>query len=197
MAKLRSKKAGIVAVKVRKKQPISLENSEKLRERLRIFNKEFGVDGSKRNEPWDRELTKEELFRTAPLLKGKRTLVSFVRKVTLLVDMMDDQDLRDAISVMEYKTPTALRRWSDPDRGLWPWSVPGIDSPDGTYGDLFLIYESAEAGLDIIRKGKKYSLQKQIEDQKRTIENLEAQILDLMDQLYRATSNAGKSIRAS
>ncbi|MBP1874018.1 hypothetical protein J2Z19_003742 [Ensifer adhaerens] len=197
MAKQKSKKARNVTVKVREKQPIGLENSEKLRERLGIFNKVFGVDSSKRNEPWDRELTKEELFRTAPLLKGKRTLVSFVRKVTLLVDMMDDQDLRDTISVNEYKTPTALRRWSDPDRGLWPWSVPEIDSPDGTYGDLFLIYESAEAGLDIIRKGKKYSLQKQIDDQKRVIENLEAQILDLMDQLYRATSNAGKSIRAS
>ncbi|MGN7804897.1 hypothetical protein ACTJKE_19565 [Ensifer sp. 22521] len=197
MAKQKSKKARNVTVKVREKQPIGLENSEKLRERLGIFNKVFGVDSSKRNEPWDRELTKEELFRTAPLLKGKRTLVSFVRKVTLLVDMMDDQDLRDTISVNEYKTPTALRRWSDPNRGLWPWSVPEIDSPDGTYGDLFLIYESAEAGLDIIRKGKKYSLQKQIDDQKRVIENLEAQILDLMDQLYRATSNAGKSIRAS
>ncbi|CAN7343688.1 hypothetical protein LJR010_001787 [Ensifer adhaerens] len=197
MAKQKSKKAKNVTVKVREKQPIGLENSEKLRNRLRIFKKVFGVDSSKRNEPWDRELTKEELFRTAPLLKGKRTLVSFVRKVTLLVDMMDDQDLRDAILPKEYKTPTALRRWSDSDRGLWPWSVPDIDSPDGTYGDLFLIYESAEAGLDIIRKGKKYSLQKQIDDQKRTIENLEAQILDLMDQLYRATSNAGKSIRAS
>lgn len=197
MAKQKSKKAKNVTVKVREKQPIGLENSEKLRKRLGIFNKAFGVDSSNRNEPWDRELTKEELFRTAPLSKGKRTLVSFVRKVTLLVDMMDDQDLRDAISVKEYKTPTALRRWSDPDRGLWPWSVPDIDSPDGTYGDLFLIYESAEAGLDIIRKGKKYSLQKQIDDQKRIIENLEAQILDLMDQLHRATSNGSKNIRAS
>lgn len=196
MAKQKSKNARNVTVKVRKNQPIGVESAEKLRNRLEIFTKVFDVDSSRRNEPWDRELTKEELFRTAPLLKGKRTLVSFVRKVTLLVDMMDDQELRDAISPKEYKTPTALRRWLDPDRGLWPWRVPDIDSPDGDYGDLFLIYESAEAGLDIIRKGKKYSLQKQIEDQKRTIENLEAQILDLMDQLYRATSNAGKSIRA-
>ncbi|MQB22589.1 hypothetical protein DXT90_18350 [Agrobacterium tumefaciens] len=197
MAKQKSKKARNLTVKVRKNQPIGVESSEKLRNRLEIFTRLFDVDGSKPNEPWDRELTKEELFRTAPRLKGKRTLVSFVRKVTLLVDMMDDQDLRDAISDKEYKTPTALRRWSDPDRGLWPWSVPDIDSPDGDYGDLFLIYESAEAGLDIIRKGKKYSLRKQIEDQERRIESLEAQILDLMDQLNRATSNAGKSIRSS
>lgn len=197
MAKQRSKKAKNVAVKVREKQPIGLESSEKLRNRLRIFSQLFDVDISKQNEPWDRELTKDELFKTAPLLKGKRVLLSFVRKVTLLVDMMDDQDLRDAISLENYKTPTALRRWSDANRRLWPWAVPDIDSPDGTYGDLFLIYESAEAGLDVIRKGKKYSLQKQIDEKNRIIENLEAQILNLMDQLYRATSRAGKQIKAS
>ncbi|MBB2685211.1 UNVERIFIED_ORG: hypothetical protein GGD47_002799 [Rhizobium etli] len=187
-------------LKAKRSKPLPLESSEGLRRRLDIFCQEYSVDPSHSDPSWDRDLDTSGVLRSAPEHKGKRVLLSFVRKVGLIIEMMDDSDLREAISVKNYETRTALRRWHDKDRKLWRWSVPAIDSPDGTYSDLYEIYEEAEAALDQIRKGKKYELTKLlaekdqiIEGLRREVDRVEKQNLDLMDQLNRAISNGGKT----
>lgn len=177
-----------------------MEGSESLRRRLDTFCQKFSVDLAQSDPVWDRDLDKSGVLRSAPENKGKRVLFSFVRKVGVVIDMIDDSDLRDAIPVENFATRTALRRWHDVDRKLWPWSVPDIDSPDGTYGDLCVIYEDAEGALDHARKGKKYELAKLLTEKDQIIEGLrrelgrvEKQNLDLMDQLNRAINNAGKT----
>ena len=176
------------------------ESSENLRSRLSDFCRKFAVDLAKGDPVWDRDLDTSEVLRSAPEHKGKRVLFSFVRKVGLVINMIDDLDLHDAIPSKNFATRTALRRWHDVDRKLWPWSVPDIDSPHGTYGDLCKIYEDAEYALDHVRKGKKSELTNLLAEKDQIIEGLrremdrkEKQNLDLMDQLNRAINDAGKT----
>ncbi|NTF49051.1 hypothetical protein [Rhizobium rhizogenes] len=195
-----SKEPNRKAAKAKHVKPAPPESSENLRSRLSDFCRKFAVDLVQSDPVWDRDLDKSGVLRSAPEHKGKRVLFSFVRKVGLVIDMIDDPNLRDAIPGKNFSTRTALRRWHDIDRKLWPWSVPDIDSPDGTYGDLCEIYEDAELALDHVRKGKKFELSNLLAEKDQIIEGLrremgrkEKQNLDLMDQLNRAINNAGKT----
>lgn len=165
-----------------KKNPPSSEAVRKLRQKLNAFESKMGISDFDLGS-LDRDLTKAEFFKVPPQEKGKRTLLSFFRKVCIIVEMVDDDDLRAVIPQRFFSTRTALRRWTDESRKLWAWSVPDIDSPRGDYADLTSIYIEAEAGLDALLKGKKFSLKREIDEKNRIIENLELQILDLMDQL--------------
>ncbi len=162
---------------------------ESIQGRFALFCREVAVDLAKVSGEWDRPLTKAEVLRLRPEHKGLRPLVSFLRKVALMIEMIDDPGLRQEIPQQTYKFRKGLREWSDPNRRLWPWGDPLVDSPTGNYRKLTEIYFEAEEVLDTVRKGKGFSLERKLQEQQRVIESLEVQILDLMDQLNVALNN--------
>ncbi|WP_075292027.1 hypothetical protein [Pararhizobium arenae] len=163
-----------------------------IRRRLELFEVKIGVTRHETSEVWDRPMEQADVFRTSPADKGKRTLVSAMRKVSLLIDMIDDQPLRALVMPDNYKDRTALRAWTDHSRKLWPWKDPVVDKPDGRYGELISLYYEALATVDAADKRKKFRLQQRIDELERIVANLEAQNFELMNQIAMLGAGVGK-----
>ncbi|MEY9768592.1 hypothetical protein ABIA14_000869 [Sinorhizobium fredii] len=164
-----------------------------IRRRLELFEAKVGVTRDATSEIWDRPMEQADVFRTSPADKGKRTLVSVIRKVSLLIDMIDDKSLRTAIFVDCYKDRTALRAWTDHPRKLWSWKDPVVDKPDGRYGELISLYYEALAAVDAADKGKKFKLQQRIDELERIVAALEDQNFEQMNQIAMLMASVGKS----
>ncbi|MDP9630370.1 UNVERIFIED_ORG: hypothetical protein J2W85_002444 [Ensifer adhaerens] len=185
-----------LAVKARRKvaeKPRGSEHAADIRRRLELFQEKAGVSRQDTSESWDRPMEQADVFRTSPADKGKRTLVSVMRKVSLLIDMIDDQPIRAEISGDCYKDRTALRAWSDDSRRLWPWKDPVVDKPDGRYGELIALYYEALAAVEAADKGKKFKLQQQLDEKTRIIAELERQNLELLNRIYKLMASVGKN----
>ncbi|WP_029616600.1 hypothetical protein [Pseudorhizobium marinum] len=185
-----------LAVKTRLKlaaKPRGSELAADIRRRLELFEAKVGVSRRDTSEIWDRPMDQADVFKTSPSDKGKRTLVSVMRKVGLLIDMIDDQPLRADISRDYYKDRTALRGWMDASRGLWPWKDPLIDKPDGRYGELIALYFESLAAVEAADKGKNFKLRERLDEQSRVIIELERQNLELLNRIYKLLASMGKS----
>lgn len=189
-------RAPSLAIKTRRaseEKPRGSAHAADIRRRLELFEAKVGVSRHENSEIWDRPMEQADVFRTSPADKGKRTLVSAIRKVSLLIDMIDDQPLRAVIFVDCYKDRTALRAWTDHTRKLWPWKDPVVDKPDGRYGELISLYYEALAAVDAADKGKKFKLQQRIDELERINVNLEGQIFELLNQIAKLMASMGKS----
>lgn len=191
-----SSRSPSLAATVRRKaaeKPRGSEHAADIRRRLDLFQEKTGVSRHDSQDSWDRPMEQADVFKTSPADKGKRTLVSVMRKVSLLIDMIDDQLLRAEISRDHYKDRTALRAWSDDSRRLWAWKDPIVDKPDGRYNELIALYHEALAAVEAADKGKNFKLQQQLDEKTRIIAELERQNLELMNRIYKLMASVGKT----
>ena len=189
-------RAPSLAIKSRRasgEKPLGSAASADIRRRLELFETSVGVNRLDTSETWDRPLEQADVFRTSPADKGKRTLVSAIRKISLIIDMIDDPSLRAVVSAENFKDRTALRGWTDHTRKLWPWKDPIVDKPDGRYRNLVSLYYEALAAVDAAAKGKKFKLQQRIDELERQVVNLESQNFELLNQIAKLMGNVGKN----
>lgn len=189
-------RAPSLAVKARRasqEKPRGSAHAADIRRRLELFEAKVCVSRHETSEMWDRPMEQADVFHTSPADKGKRTLVSAIRKVSLLIDMIDDHPLRAVVLVDNYKDRTALRAWTDHTRKLWPWKDPIVDKPDGRYGELISLYYEALAAVDAADKGKKFKLQQRIDELERIVAALEDQNFEQMNQIAMLMASVGKS----
>ncbi|MCQ1839065.1 hypothetical protein [Neorhizobium galegae] len=139
-------------------------------------------------ERWDRVLTQYEFDHLAGVEKGRRALTSFERKVALLEALGQEPDGYRSVDPKRYKDRAKLRRWSDPERKLWAWGDPNVDSPEGKNFKLLKRYYEAISTLEKKRKGKPNGDAEEIRRLKDVIVELEQQNASLMAQLALAQS---------
>ncbi|MBC2804840.1 hypothetical protein ACC697_04370 [Rhizobium ruizarguesonis] len=137
---------------------------------------------------WDKPLTSQEVMKLSPSDKRERTEASFRRKMELLKRIATDPGLHAKIDPKLYKSRAALRKWTDIDLKLWPWSDPKVDGRP-THSSA---YTEALEAIDKLKGGAKSSLKQQLAAKDVIIASLERQILSLMEQLDRVTRDADK-----
>lgn len=129
---------------------------------------------------WDTELSPEQVRHLKPEDKGRRALASLTRKVEM-IEAYGRDGL--ALDIDPPQDRAKLRRWSDPDRQLWPWTDPVVDSSKGKNAALIERFEKA-LELIAVRRGKRRVQAKQeIEVRDRIIAHLERQNAALIDQV--------------
>lgn len=141
---------------------------------------------------WDRPLAPEEVFRLSPATKAERTKTSFERKIALLERIGRGEADITSVDPANYRTRTALRSWVDDREKLWAWADPTVDSKSGKNGRLLDRWEAALAAISRRQTMKKpeVDLRSLLAEKDRRIASLEAQVLDLMAQLYQVQKDA-------
>ncbi|TAV74717.1 hypothetical protein [Rhizobium leguminosarum] len=141
---------------------------------------------------WDRPLGPEEVFRLSPAMKAQRTKTSFERKIALLERIGRGEAELGSVDPANYRTRTALRSWIDNREKLWAWVDPNVDSKNGKNAELLDRWEAAVAAINRRQTKTKSGadLQALLADKDKRIASLEAQILDLMAQLYQVQKDA-------
>lgn len=129
---------------------------------------------------WDVALTEKQLRRLSWPEKQLRVLESLKRKIAALQEYAD----RPTSFPADFSVPKnrkALREWSDPLRGLWPWSWAKLDNPDHSINGKFI--ESFWSTLDRIQAGPRTNRSEfddRIRERDATIAALKLQNLTLM-----------------
>ena len=89
--------------------------------------------------------------RLSPADRGKRAILSFERKVSLL-ERWGRLGVPDGAAVPRDRAK--LRRWSDVSERLWPWVDPAFDHPRGRNAHLHTRFLLAIEAIDVAARAR-------------------------------------------
>jgi hypothetical protein len=130
---------------------------------------------------WDRDLRPEEVKHLSPADRGRRAITSFSRKIELLEKYGRDGAPSDTTG-LHVRRRTQLRRWSDPEMGLWAWADPAVDDPKGRNQGLCRRFKEAIKLLEQQVARSKSGRMRAINAQNAIIESLVHQNAELVDE---------------
>lgn len=104
---------------------------------------------------WDRQLTKEEIFRLSPRDAKTRLVTSLERKVLFLEDVVMRRHIAWDVIKKFAGSRTALRQWEDPRLRHWKWSITNadafVDEKTGKDGSNLALMNRWKAAIELIK----------------------------------------------